>query len=114
MVVGNQGPFLVRADTVLWTLLLLEAMKEACEGQRDRAKAVASFLDRVIERLAITRRCAEGMRRIVASLPRTLAGRPGRLVHTETFPLVLDVAEADLASAGRSTALISALRARQG
>jgi poly(A) polymerase len=60
--------------------------------------------------LAITRRSAEGMRRIVAALPRVLGGRPGRLAHTETFQLALDVAEADLRSEGRSTAAIVRLR----
>ncbi len=56
-------------DTVLWTLLLLEPMKEACEGSRDRAAAVADFLEPLIDRLAISRRYADGMKRIVAVLP---------------------------------------------
>ena len=37
-------------DTVLWTLLLLEPMKEACDGARDRAAAVADFLEPLIDR----------------------------------------------------------------
>lgn len=98
-------------DTVLWTLLLLEAMKEACEGQRDRAGAVSEFLDLLIERLAITRRCADGMRRIVAALPRVHNGRPGRIARSETFRLVLDVAEADRLSQGLSVKPIAKLRA---
>jgi len=98
-------------DTVLWTLLLLEPMKEACEGQRDRAGAVSDFLDLLIERLAITRRCADGMRRIVAALPRIHNGRPGRLVRSETFPLVLDVAEADRLSQNKSTRSVMRMRA---
>ncbi len=98
-------------DTVLWTLLLLEAMKEACEGQRDRAGAVSEFLDGLIERLAITRRCADGMRRIVAALPRVQSGRPGRISRSETFRLVLDVAEADSLSQGLSIEPIQRLRA---
>jgi len=97
-------------DTVLWTLLLLEAMKEACEGQRDRAGAVSDYLEHLIERLAITRRCADGMRRIVAALPRVQSGRPGRIMRSETFPLVLDVAEADRLATGESTRPITALR----
>jgi poly(A) polymerase len=98
-------------DTVLWTLLLLEAMKEACEGQRDRAGAVSEFLDMLIERLAITRRCADGMRRIVAALPRVHNGKPGRIARSETFRLVLDVAEADRLSQGLSTKTVDKLRA---
>lgn len=100
-------------DTVLWTLLLLEAMKEACEGQRDRAGAVSTFLDTIIERLAITRRNADGMRRIVAALPRIYRGRPGRLVRSSAFELVLDVAEADLRSQGRSDKVVAKLRANR-
>ena len=98
-------------DTVLWTLLLLEAMKEACENQRDRAAAVSEFLDLLIERLAITRRCADGMRRIVAALPRLHNGRPGRLLRSETFPLALDVAEADRLSQGLSIKSLQKMRA---
>jgi len=98
-------------DTVLWTLLLLEAMKESCENQRDRGGAVTDFLDSLIDRLAITRRCADGMRRIVAALPRVHNGRPGRLLRSETFPLVLDVAEADRLSSGASLKPIHKMRA---
>ncbi len=97
-------------DTVLWTLLLLEAMKEACEGQHDRAGAVSEFLDLLIERLAITRRCADGMRRIVAALPRVYGGKPGRIARSDAFELVLDVAEADRRSQGLSTKMLAALR----
>jgi len=104
----EKGHFL--DDTSLWTLLLLESMKEACEGQRDRARAVSDFIDGLIERLAITRRCADGMRRIVAALPRIQSGRPGRLVRSETFPLALDVAEADLRSTGESTKVLAKMR----
>ncbi len=97
-------------DTVLWTLLLLEAMKESCENQRDRAGAVSEFLDLLIERLAITRRCADGMRRIVAALPRVHGGRPGRISRSETFPLVLDVAEADRLSQGLPLKTLAKMR----
>ena len=97
-------------DTVLWTLLLLEPMKESCEGQSDRAGAISEFLDSLIERLAITRRSADGMRRIVASLPRVLNGRPGRLARSEAYRLVLDVAEADRLSHGKSTRSILKMR----
>ena len=97
-------------DTVLWTLLLLEALKEACEGERDRSVAVANFLDGLIERLAITRRAADGMRRIVGALPRVLAGKTGRLARSESFDMLLDVAEADCFSQGTSARHIVKLR----
>jgi poly(A) polymerase len=97
-------------DTVLWTLLLLEPMKEACDGAKDRATAVADFLDPLIERLAISRRYADGMRRIVAVLPRLTAGRAGRFAKTEIFQLAVEVATAELTALGASTDRIDRLR----
>src|SRR5262249_32297512 len=90
--------------------LLLEPMKEACDGARDRAAAVADFLEPLIERLAISRRYADGMRRIVAVLPRLTSGRAGRFARTEMFQLALEVAAADLASRGASTEAVDRLR----
>jgi poly(A) polymerase len=87
-------------------------MKEACEGVRDRAGAVSDYLEQLIERLAITRRCADGMRRIVAALPRVMGGKPGRLARSETYSLVLDVAEAERLADGHSPRAASKLRAR--
>jgi poly(A) polymerase len=97
-------------DTVLWTLLLLEPMKEACDGARDRAAAVAEFLEPLIDRLAISRRYADGMRRIVAVLPRLVSGRAGRFARTEMFQLAVEVAAAELASRGESTEAVDRLR----
>ncbi len=104
---AEQGPL---DDTVLWTLLLLEPMKEACEGVRDRAAAVAEFLEPLIERIAISRRYADGMRRIVAVLPRLLSGRAGRFARTEIFQLSVEVAAAELRSRGEPTEAIDRLR----
>ncbi|NUP12130.1 MAG: polynucleotide adenylyltransferase PcnB [Polyangiaceae bacterium] len=99
-----------RDDTVLWTLLLLEPLKEATEGARDRSVAAIEFLDPLLERLAIPRRFADGMRRILAVLPRILSGRAGRFARTELFDLALEVAEADLYARGMSLEPIRALR----
>jgi poly(A) polymerase len=97
-------------DTVLWTLLLLEPMKEACDGARDRARAVADFLEPLIERLAISRRYADGMRRIVAILPRLSSGRAGRFARTEIFQSALEVVAADLTARGEPTDSIDRFR----
>ncbi len=97
-------------DTVLWTLLLLEPMKEACDGARDRATAVAEFLEPLIERIAISRRYADGMRRIVSVLPRLLSGRAGRFARTEMFQLAVEVAAAELHSRGEPTDAVDRLR----
>ena len=103
----EEGPL---DDTVLWTILLLEPMKEACEGAKDRATAVADFLEPLIERLAISRRYADGMRRIVAVLPRLTGGRAGRFARTEMFHLAVEVAAAELTSLGESTEQVDRLR----
>jgi poly(A) polymerase len=97
-------------DTVLWTLLLLEPMKEACEGARDRAEAVAEFLESSIERLAISRRYADGMRRIVSVLPRLVSGKAGRFARTEMFQLAVEVATAELHARGEPTDVVDRLR----
>jgi poly(A) polymerase len=97
-------------DTVLWTLLLLEPMKEACEGARDRANAVAEFIEPIIDRLALSRRFADSMRRIVALLPKLATGRAGRFARTEVFPDAVEVTIADLTARGEPTAAVERLR----
>ncbi len=88
-------------DIVLWTLLMLEPMKEACEGERDRVSAAFAFLDPVIERLAVPRRIADAMRRIVAMLPRFAAGRTGRLARTGLYELASEIHDIERSSGAR-------------
>ncbi|MRG96769.1 polynucleotide adenylyltransferase PcnB [Polyangium spumosum] len=97
-------------DTVLWTLLLLEPLKEACDGARDRGSAVADFLEPLIERLALSRRYADGIRRIIGVMPRLSAGRAGRFARTELFQAAVEVAYADLTARGESTATLERFR----
>ncbi len=87
-------------DVVLWTLLLLEPLKESTDGARDRNAASAELLDPLLERLAIPRRIADAMRRIVSVLPRITSGKVGRFARTELFDAAVDVAEADLFARG--------------
>jgi len=98
-------------DEVLWTLLLLELLKEVAARERDRGRAVGAFLTGLVKRLTIPKRITEAMRRIVVALPRILQGRPGRLARSETYPLALDVAQAELFSAGLPAQPVAALRA---
>jgi len=98
-------------DTVLWTLLLLEPMKEACEGAADRNIAVADFLEPLIERLAISRKYVDGIRRLVAVLPRLSSGRAGRFARTELFQSAVEVAIADLTAKGEPTDALVRFRA---
>ncbi|HVU01001.1 MAG TPA: polynucleotide adenylyltransferase PcnB [Polyangiaceae bacterium] len=78
-------------DSVLWTLLLLEPLREACEGARDRVAAAFDFLEPIVERLAVPRRIADAMRRIVAALPRLESGRAGRMAKTALFSTASEV-----------------------
>lgn len=101
-------------DLVLCTLLLDEPLDEACAGERDRIRAASEFLDPIIERIAIPRRIADGVRRIVAILPRLTAGRAGRFGRTDLMGPALDVLEAAHLATGRSVDAVHKLRASLG
>ena len=88
-------------DIVLWTLLMLEPMREACDGERDRVSAAYAFLDPVIERLAVPRRIADAMRRIVAMLPRLSTGKTGRFAKTGLHDLAMQIHDIERASRAR-------------
>jgi poly(A) polymerase len=90
-------------DIVLWTLLMLEPLKEACEGERDRISAAYALLDPVIERLAVPRRVADAVRRIVAVLPRLASGRAGRFTRTGLHDLASQILTIERAAADRSS-----------
>ena len=97
-------------DLTLWTTLLKEPLDEWCAGERDRFRAVGEFLEPIIERIAVPRRIADGVRRISAILPRMAAGRTGRFGNTDLMGPALDVLEADLLSLGRPTDVVQKLR----
>src|SRR5215471_6040830 len=92
-------------DIVLWTLLMLEPLKEACEGERDRISAAYALLDPVIERLAVPRRVSDAVRRIVAVLPRLASGRAGRFARTGLHDLASQILAIERAAADRSSLL---------
>jgi poly(A) polymerase len=100
-------------DVALWSILLREPLQEATEGERDKVRAVGEFLDAIIERIAVPRRIADGVRRIAAILPRLSAGRVGRFGRTELMAPALDVLEADMLASGRATDVIVRLRAQE-
>lgn len=97
-------------DSVLWTLLLLEPMQEACEGARDRATAVADFLEPLVDRLALSRRYVDNIRRIVAVMPRLVTGRPGRFARTDMFDAAVEVTYADLVARRKPTEVLERYR----
>jgi poly(A) polymerase len=101
-------------DVVLWTLLLKEIIDEACAHERDKIRAVSEVLEPVIERVAVPRRIADGMRRISAILPRLAVGRVGRFGRTDLMGAAVDVLEAELRAAGRSVETVNKLREALG
>jgi poly(A) polymerase len=97
-------------DVVLMTALFYEPLEEAAHGVRDVMGAVNDFLEPIIERIAMPRRIADGVRRIMTMVPRILQGRIGRFARTDLFLPALDVAEIVLHSRGQSTQQIENLR----
>ena len=97
-------------DSVLWTLLLLEPMQEACDGSRDRGAAVADFLEPLVDRVALSRRYVDNIRRIIAVMPRLVSGRPGRFARTDMFDAAVEVAYADLVARGQPTEALAKFR----
>jgi poly(A) polymerase len=79
-------------DTVLCASLLLEPLREACLGERDRVEAAYEFLEPIVDRLNVPRRIAEPVRRIAAMLPRLESGRVGRFGRSGLYQLASEVA----------------------
>jgi poly(A) polymerase len=98
------------SDVVLWTALLREPLREACDGARDQAGAAYELLEPIIARIAMPRRIADGIRRIVAVQGRLTHGRLGRFARTDVLEPALDVLEIDLEARGADTSIVSNLR----
>jgi poly(A) polymerase len=79
-------------DILLWAGLLLEPLLEACDGEKDRLRTGQEFLEAVVERLALPRRIADGVARLVAMLPRHLSGRAQRFKKSPLHPLLTELA----------------------
>jgi poly(A) polymerase len=79
-------------DVVLIATLLLEPLREACNGARDRVEAAHRFLEAIVDRLNMPRRIAEPVRRVVAILPRLETGRAGRFARTSLYPIAMEIA----------------------
>ncbi|GAC1363534.1 MAG: polynucleotide adenylyltransferase PcnB [Polyangiales bacterium] len=82
-------------DTVLLATLLREPIREWSEGARSREewrRAIEEKLSEVGERMAITRRIAEGLARVYAAEARLRAGRTGGFMATPLGALARDLA----------------------
>ncbi len=99
-------------DVTLCTALLHETMEEAIAGDRDRVRAVGEFLEPLFERIAIPRKIADFMRRLMAVLPRMTSGKSVRIARPELLPTVANVLEIDLRARGLSTDLADKVRAQ--
>lgn len=80
-------------DVALMTVLFYEPLLEAVAHARDRRRASSEFLLPITERLALPRRVIDGMRRIVALLPRLRSGRATRTGKGELFAVGTRVLE---------------------
>jgi poly(A) polymerase len=97
-------------DVTLWTTLLHEPLEEACAGSQDRIQATFEFLEPIIDRIAMPRRIADAVRRIVAMIPRLSQGKAGRLARTELILAATDVLEFERAARGQSLDVVERLR----
>jgi poly(A) polymerase len=87
---------------------------EYTTGVRDPQAAALELLDLVVERIAMPRRIADGVRRIMAVLPKLAQGRLGRLARTELAAPALDALELELLARGRPTDMVHTMRAELG
>ncbi len=83
-------------DVVLFAVLLFEPLLEACEGEPDRGAAAMDFCQPILERLAVPRRVADGVRRIVALAPKLLSGRGAKAQKSEHFHAAMTVLDLHL------------------
>ena len=83
---------------VLFTLLLFEPLLEACEGEEDRVAAAMDFCAPILERLAVPRRVADGVRRIVALAPKLVAGRGAKSAKSEYYHAAMTVLDMHLSA----------------
>jgi poly(A) polymerase len=101
-------------DLASWCALLAEPLLEYTTGVRDPQAAALELLDLVVERIAMPRRIADGVRRIMAVLPKLAQGRLGRLARTELAAPALDALELELLARGRPTDMVHTMRAELG
>lgn len=101
-------------DLAMWCALLAEPLSEYTSGVRDPQQAAQEFLDLVAERIAMPRRIADGVRRVMAVLPKLSQGRLGRLARTELAKPAVDALELDLLARGKSTDVVTEMRAEVG
>jgi poly(A) polymerase len=87
-----------RNDVVLVSALLREPLEEALDGVRDKQLAFSEFFDPVIARIAVPRRIADSMRRILGMMPKIVAGRAGKFAKSELMQPAIELLEIERAA----------------
>jgi poly(A) polymerase len=72
---------------------------------------MVDFLEPIVDRIAMPRRIADGLRRIVAVQPRLAAGKVGRLARNEMLAPALEVLELDWMARGKDLEPLEKMRA---
>lgn len=101
-------------DSVLLATLLREPIREWAQGAKTREEWRAAVDEKVAdigERVAITRRIAEGLVRLYAAEMRIRAGRTGGFLSTPLGPMAIDLAAITAAADGASQREIARIRA---
>ncbi|MGH7283602.1 MAG: polynucleotide adenylyltransferase PcnB [Polyangiaceae bacterium] len=100
-------------DVVLIASLLREPLDEAREGAPDKVAATFEFLEPLVARIALPRRIADAVRRIVAIVPKLARANPqslGRVARVDYLGAALDLWELDLIASGKKIDAVMAMR----
>ena len=101
-------------DLVLLAALLREPIREWSDGARSRDEWRAAIDEKITdigERMAITRRIAEGLSRIYSAEARLRSGRTGGFMGTPLGPLAVDLAIIGLVADGAPAEQLERVRA---
>jgi poly(A) polymerase len=102
-------------DVVLVASILREPLDEARDGAADKVATTFEFLEPIVARIALPRRIADAVRRIVAIVPKLAKAQPtslGRVARVDYAAAALDLWELDLMAAGKNTDGVADLRAQ--
>jgi poly(A) polymerase len=96
-------------DVALITILLWEALSETLSGSNDVLRDTHDFVDPLIARIAMPRRIADGIGRILGMIPKLTRGTK-RIAQPEIAELALSVLEVDYAVRGIDDARLRPIR----
>lgn len=97
-------------DIVLTAALLYEPLLDSVVDPAHMLDEAGEFLEPLIRQFSMPRRIADGVRRLMAILPRVEDGRLGRFARTDLAAPAVDLHEADLRAKGQSLDKVRALR----